>query len=851
MAPAPTAELIKTDTLPGTLALSPDKRLLAVLNAGWGSAAALNRQTIALYDVSGPEMKKLADSLSAPEQAYFLGLAFGSGGDRLYASVVSTHKDDGNGIAVFRVENGALIFDHLITIPLLRLPRGTQGNLVGENRDVRRQYSFPAGMAVMASAEGDRILVAANLADCALLIDARSGRVMRQFDLHTAKHVPSAYPFTAVASRDGKRGYVSLWNDSSVAEIDLVSGKVHKIALQPPRDPSDPGSHPTAMVLSADEGSLYVTLGNSDEVAEIDTGSGEVRRYFSTRLPGQSFLGAVPSALTLSPDGKSLFVANAGADNIAWFDLSSGANTAKGFLPTQWWPQALVARGDELLVLSSRGTGTGPKLVQVNPLSLLNGSLAKYDYLRIDLAEATHDAEQAFAPEGAQKLPASAAAIKHVIYVLKENRSYDQVFGDLGVGNGDASLTLFGEQITPNQHELAHEFGVYDDFYDSGEVSGQGHVWSTAATATDYLERTLELAYHPRERTYDFDGVVAKRVPLDDDIADVNEPSTRYLWSDVAAHGLTYRHYGEYISTTWCYDPRRELEPFPRGVKCARNEIKKGEPLPAGLGLPPGGASPWHNVELFANNIATKPELRGHFDPKFPDFNLAYPDQLRADEFLREFASFAAARAKNDQAHELPNYILLRLPDDHTSGTKPGLPSPEAAVADNDLAVGRVVEAVSHSDYWRDTAIVVIEDDAQSGADHVDAHRSLALLISAYSPSSAQKPMVDSSFYTTVSALRTMEALLGLPPMNANDARVPLMVSAFTGDGQHAPFTADYRNRENGMIYRVNSDSAPGAAASARMDFTHADAVDTQALNTILWHAMKGVSSSPPVMSSH
>ncbi|HEU5334394.1 MAG TPA: phosphoesterase, partial [Terriglobales bacterium] len=249
--------------------------------------------------------------------------------------------------------------------------------------------------------------------------------------------------------------------------------------------------------------------------------------------------------------------------------------------------------------------------------------------------------------------------------------------------------------------------------------------------------------------------------------------------------------------------------------------------------------SPWPwPVPVLARDVPTKPELRGHFDPNFADFRLDFPDQLRADEFLNEFQQFVRARQQG-QGQQLPAFVLLRLPDDHTAGTRPGFPTPAASVADNDLAVGRVVDAVSHSPYWGDTAIFILEDDAQDGADHVDAHRSIAFVISKYSPGSSSHPYVDHSFYTTVSVIHTMEALLGLPPMNNNDALAPLMGPLFSGSGQPA-FEADYRNRNSGLIYRTNSADAPGARQSLKMDFTHADAAPAQVLNAILWRVRMG-----------
>jgi DNA-binding beta-propeller fold protein YncE len=438
-----------------------------------------------------------------------------------------------------------------------------------------------------------------------------------------------------------------------------------------------------------------------------------------------------------------------------------------------------------------------------------------------------------------------AGPIKHVIYIIKENRTYDQVFGDLKengrpVGNGDAGLAMYGESVTPNQHELALQFGVLDNFFDSGEVSGDGHVWSNAAIGTDYLEKTWQQEYRNGQRTYDYEGMVSDGYPLLQKIPDVVEPKSGYMWGNAEAHGKTHYNFGEFISSTFC-DAKKSANPqegpLLEGSKCARAAIQPGEEIPAEWG---GGVSRWPwPIPLIAKNVATKPELVGHFAEESPDFNLRIPDQIRAEIFLRHFAGWVQERAAGKDA--MPNYITLRLPNDHTAGTTVGGPTPKSSVADNDLAIGRVVDAVSHSAYWDDTAFFILEDDAQNGADHVDAHRSIALVVSKYSPrATGGGAFVDSRFYTTVSVIRTMETLLGLPPMNNNDALAPLMGSMFTGPGDQRPFAADYANRENGLIYTANAATAVGARESAKMDFTHADRAPTQKLNVILWRDAMG-----------
>ncbi len=435
--------------------------------------------------------------------------------------------------------------------------------------------------------------------------------------------------------------------------------------------------------------------------------------------------------------------------------------------------------------------------------------------------------------------------IKHVIYIIKENRTYDQVFGDLTLGNGDRSLTMYGEDVTPNEHKLAMQFGVLDNFYDSGEVSGDGHVWSTAGITSDYNEKTWPVNYRGKERTYDFEGMVADEYPLEHGIPDVDSPRTGYLWANAASHNLTHRNYGEFVATEFCVgrgpeqpSPKEGTPAPPSGV-CERKVVKAGEPLPSVKGAKAETSPyPWE-IPLIKQSVPTMPELRDHSDLRFAAFNVDYPDQLRVDEFLSEFAAFVEGRGQGSEK-ELPNLVIMHLPNDHTGGTRPGRATPAASVADNDLALGRIVEAVSHSPYWDDTAIFVLEDDAQDGADHVDAHRSLALVISKYAPGSAEHPLLDHDFHTTVSMMRTMETLLGLPPMNLNDGYAPVMAREFSGAGDQPAFTADARNRENGLMYRVNPPKAPGAKQSSGMDFSRPDAADAHVLNAILWKDRMG-----------
>ncbi len=874
-----------TNSLPTVIAISPDGRYAALLNNGYGTVSSGIKQSIAVLDFTTGKLADFPDDRLGEDahQSYFLGLAFSSDGARLYASMGSITDPTGvkpgnlgNGIAVYRFAQGQVTPETFLTIApqpvaadrhiaqaLFKLGRG-------------KAIPYPAGIAVFSRQGHDQLLVANNLSDTVIVLDPQSGRELSSFDLATLKTVPGSFPYGVVVSRDGRRAWCSLWNVSQVAELDLEKGTVvRRIPLLQPSSATASGSHPTALLLSPDENSLYVALANADAVAVIATASGQVQRIFSTALPGQKFAGAVPNALAQSADGRQLFVANAGTNSIAVIDPATAAGStatpiaAHGFIPTEWYPTALAVRGNELLIASGKGQGSGPnaergaadnskrrKNFPYIP-TLIHGSLARLPLADLDraLSEFTHQAEEQnllLSDPGKAVFPGGANPIRHVIYIIKENRTYDQVLGDLKVGDGDSTLNLYGNDITPNQHKLALQFGVLDNFYDSGEVSGDGHLWSTAATTTDYNEKTWQIGYRSRERTYDYEGQVGDEYPLFKNEPDVSEPATGYLWGNAARHGLSYRHYGEFVASEWC-EKKRQGQPSPKlgtpsppGEACSEIAIPPGEPLPSHLGQPKGSPNPYQwPIPVLLRNLASKPELRDHFDPRFADFKEDYPDQLRVDEFLNEFADFVRARKLGNKSGELPNYVLLRLGNDHTAGTHPHFPTPAASVADNDLAVGRVVEAVSHSHYWDDTAILIVEDDAQDGPDHVDAHRSMALVISKYSPGSAQQPHLEHGFFTTVNLVHTLEAVLGLPPMNQNDAWAPLMISMFSGAGNQTPYTADYRNRDNSLIYQANKSTAAGARESARMDFSHADAADARLLNVILWRDRKGNTPMP------
>ena len=870
------------NSFPVAFAISPNGRYAVTMNNGYGTAESGFRQSLAVLDLETNQIADFPDPRLGPKghQSYFIGLQFSPDGRHLFASVGSIDDptgekpaDTGNGIAVYSFDSGKLSPETFLKVAPQPIALGKIIAPIDPRLAPGVQVPYPAGIA-WAGSGGDQVLVADNLSDDALLLNAKSGAVLRRFDLSTQKVVPGSYPYGVVVTRDAKRAFVSLWNASRIAELDLAKGAVARmIALEAPPVATTAGSHPTALLLSPDEALLYVALANADEVAVVSTSSGKIVGRIPMGLPGQDYLGAFPNNLAESSDGNRLYVADAGVNSIAVVDLTQlrkslpGSPSAVtfhplGFIPTEWYPTSVAVRGDELLIATGKGLGAGPNSRTAlltaqgengnHPyiFELLHGSVARLNRLVAEKGidkftqQSVRDnfiGRRALAPN----FPDGKSPIHHVIYIIKENRTYDQVLGDLKEGNGDPSLVMYGEDVTPNQHRIAREFGILDNFYVSGEVSGDGHDWSTAGIASDYLEKTVQINYRNTERTYDYEGQVANRYPLEDDMPDVNETGTGYIWTDVARHGLTYRHYGEFVATEWCglseaTTSPTEGTPGVSGRKCPHAQVKPGEMLPVYLGQPHGSPSPYPwPIPMIGANIATKPELRGHFDPRFPDFELAFPDQLRVDEFLNEFDRFVEAK-KTGHGDLLPNYVLLRLGNDHTSGTRPGFATPMAAVADNDLAVGRVVDAISHSPYWDDTALLIVEDDAQNGPDHIDAHRAPAFVVSKYSPSSAQKPFVESGFYTTVGMVRTLEVLLNLPPMNVNDAHSPWIASLFSGSGNHAVFKADYRNRDNGLIYKMNPLKGRDAAASATLDFSGADRADAAKLNEILWRDRMG-----------
>ncbi len=623
-----------TNNLPTAIALSPDGRFAVVLHSGYGAYTSGEKQSLSVLNLETDELTDFPDDRlgSKARQTYFLGLAFGLDGKHLFASMASLTDplgkrkgSTGNGIAVYSFENGRISPERFMPLPPRdKIPGGRIRRL--DFRDV----TYPAGLAIGMSGGEERLLVACNNSDEALLLNTIDGKIIHRFDLSTFKHIPASLPYTSVMTSDGRRGFVSLWNASTVAELDLLKGSVRRfIPLRKPASPLAGGSHPTALLLNRDNSRLFVALTDRDEIAVLDTATGEPVSYLSTKLPGQQYGGSDPEYLALSPDEKTLFSANAISDSVAVFDLakliSGQPLQAIGFIPTQWYPTVVAATRKDLLIASAKGRGSGPNPKSIGKTAdgrphypygpaMINGSLARIALadLPTNLPTFTKQVSEANAVRGNAdrvRFATGENKIRHVIYIIKENRTYDQVFGDLDAGNGDPTLTMYGEDITPNQHKLARQFGVLDNFYDSGDVSGDGHVWSTSASISDYVAKTWPIGYRGSEHTYDSEGALLGGASAEDEVPDAGEPAGGYLWKNFASHGISYRHYGEYIVSHWCNtehgtNPPSSGPPKAAGLRCSRTTISKGEALENNVGDPRGGPSPYPwAIPILAKNV--------------------------------------------------------------------------------------------------------------------------------------------------------------------------------------------------------------------------------------------------------
>ncbi len=755
---------------PGTMdiAMSPLGNLLLAVNAGYNDHSIMaidpaDGHVLQTIDATGGNGGGWWDWSSGHSSGYYVGVAFSPDGTRAWAS-------DGAGSAL-----------HTYTVAGRTLKEGQRIKLT---LNVGNQGAYPAGIAV--NADASRLYVAGNLMDTLFVVDPNARTVVGK--------VPVGHlPYGVALSRDGSRAFVTNWGGRTVSVVDTGTLKVVKTLTV--------GTHPSAILASPTRNELYVANSDSDTVSVLDAATSKILRTIDLRPYANAPIGASPNAIAASPDGGTLYVANATDNDVAVVRLASAGSTkgdnVLGLIPTAWYPSGVTLdpKGGTLFVTNMKGLGVGPNLdPKTYWPTIMRGTLS-----RIPVPSATklktytaqvrandHFGAPPTVPSGSviPAKPGDPTPITHVIYVMKENRTYDQVLGDLGRGNGDPSLAIFGADVTPNQHELARRFVTFDNFYADAEVSADGWSWVNGATANTYNQKNWPLDYNWYGRPYDFGGFG------DPETAGMpgQDPGRAFLWDSLAAKGIDYRNFGFFV------DNPVDLQP-------------------------------------------SIPGLIGHTDPLFPGWDLSTPDQVRIERWLQVFAGYQTAGS-------MPTMQFVYLPSDHTAGTTPKAGNPSSMVADNDLALGRLVDAVSHSSFWASTAIFVTEDDAQDGPDHVDGHRTLGFIISPYTQTGA----VDSTFYSGVSLLRTMELILGVDPMTQFDALATPMWDAFTSTPNLRPYTVI---TPGVSLTAINGPNAPMAAESLSIDFSEPDLIPMGLMNEILWRSVRGADSAvPPTIHS-
>jgi YVTN family beta-propeller protein len=803
----PAGRQTRLGDLPLGAAASPDGRWLVVSNDGQAT------QSLQVIDTASGTVIQTVP-YRKPE-AVFTGLAFSGDGHRLYASGGGNNK-----IRTFDIANGVLTE----TAPLA-LPHSSANG--------KPLNPFPAGLAV--SGDG-RIIVADRLADAVTALDPRTGASQTV----GIGHAPQA----VIVSRDGNRAWVAEQGADTVRVLDVSSGGlavVGDIAV---------GTHPAALALDKPGTRLFVASADSDQVNVIDTGASIVKETIALAPYPGAQVGANPVGLALSDDEKTLYVANSGDNDIAVIDIDRLA--VRGLIPTGWYPSTVTAIGPKLFVTNAKGVGAGPNSGPGHPDptrpddpatpdqyvgSMIAGTLSvigSFDQAQLDTWTRRVHANDGFDARGEVRTagpspvvpqrPGQSSPIKHIIYVVKENRTFDQELGSVGKGNGDQSLNLFGDESAPNARELQRRFVTLDNFYADAEVSAQGWMWVVAANSNPYTESGWTANYSDRNHPYPSES-------SDPAIAPNADPADAYIWDRLAKAGVSFRNYGFYVA-----------------------------------------------LNSTAESHAADPVLDANTDHAYRGFNLKCPDSPntfvpldncglpRINEWQREFANYVAKGA-------LPTVEFVRLPNDHTAATRPGYPTPQSYVLDNDMALGTLVDTVSRSRYWPDTAIFVTEGDAQDGPDHVDAHRTVSQLISPYT----QTGTVDSTFYSTASMLRTIELLVGLTPMTQFDAFASPMAHAFSVSANTAPYQLRTPSPVTGtptptsavpstgptstagstsataapaatgpIATATNTVDAPMAAQSRAQNLTTEDAIDEDTFNRAIWASIKGPTSVMP-----
>lgn len=770
----PVGREIPVGNMPLSVLASPDGRYAALLLSGW------REEGLQIVDVAAGHVTQ-----TLPQKGAFVGMAYSPDGSTLYTSgggadfIYAYHWQDGR----------ATLSDSIdVTAP-------------GDHRGSRNV----AGIAL--APDGATLYAAENLSDSLSVVDLASRRVVQRLPAGRA-------PYQVIAASDG-RVYVSVWGDSIIDVFTSRNANERgKLRLT---SRLAAGRHPSAMTLGSSGARLFVASASTDRVTVLNTETGHIIATLRDSVPAPVAEGSTPDGLALSRDGHTLYVVEADNNAVAMFALSdrTAGSTVEaslalsrnatdhflGRMPTQWYPTAVLVRtssgSDSLVVVNGKGKGTAANPTMPQPaaplprdshaytLGQLDGTISVMAALPSDaeLAELTQrvDAANDWIANGrlTERATGSNAfsPIQHVIVIIKENRTFDQVLSDMHGADGDTTLQYFPQSVSPNHHAIAARFGIYDRFFTNAEVSSQGHPWSTAAYVTDYTEKITPSTYSGRRAE-------------PDDAGGADTPVAGYLWTLAIDRNLWFRNYGEY-----------------------------GNPAPDSS----GGTVHYHS---------SLPDLDRYTDDLYPPFDVAIEDQKRADAWLAEFTRF-------EHADSLPALETMHLPSDHTAGARAGMHTPRAMFADNDLALGRIIQALSRSQFWRSTAVFVLEDDAQAGPDHVDSHRSVLLVISPYA-----RAGVIHRFVNTTDVLATIEEILHLPALSKFDEFAHPLREIWQSTPDLRPYTAIVPTQS---LDERNPANRPMTIASASLDLSGPDRVDDARFNHILWRTIKGSSPYPGI----
>lgn len=744
--------------LPLNIAVSNSKKLIAVTNNG---------QSVQSIQLINPVTEKILDNIVVAKCWY--GLKFSTDEKFLYAS-----GGNDNWILKYGIENNKLISKDTIILGKKGYPNIS-----------------PAGIEINDALKKMYVVTKEN--NSLYTIDLTTKKIVQVLKLEEAG-------YSCLLSKNKKELYISVWGAKKVAIYDIASQKISTEI--------NVGENPNELLLSKNGKYLFVANAGDNSVSVISTSNKKVLEVLNAALYPNAPTGSATNGIALSENQKTLYIANADNNYLAVFDCSTPGNSiSKGFIPTGWYPTNVKVIGKKIFTSNGKGFSSFSNKKGPNPTTktqkvtyqmgeveknankteyiggLMKGTmsiidepnakqLATYSKTVYNNTPYTKEKETVANGEVGNPIPmlvGDASPIKYVFYIIKENRTYDQVLGDIKEGNGDTSLVLFGEKYTPNQHKLVKEFVLLDNFYVDGEVSADGHNWTMAANANDYLEKTWPTNYGGRGGKYDSEGN-----------RDIASPDRGFIWDYCKRANVSYRTYGE----------------FADGYK------------------------------------ANIPILENHFCPYYTSWDESVRDTTRFNQWRKEFDSLY-------KAGTVPQFNSLRFINDHTEGLRLGRPTPFAHVADNDWAVGLFVEYLSHHPIWKETAIFIVEDDAQNGPDHVDAHRSTAYVAGGF----VKRNFVDHTMYSTSSMLRTMELILALPPMSQYDAAAEPMWRCFSSTYNATPFLAVPANIS---LDEKNIKNTPSAKISATFDFSKEDRIPDLVFSEVIWKAVKGENSVMP-----